>query len=90
MTLLERSEKFNILGSLSFYRAVALLGPRQAGKTTLAKQLLTGRDWVYLDLERPSDLAKLDDAESYLQFHKDKLICLACSSHSQHHRRDWS
>jgi hypothetical protein len=76
MNLLERSEKSNILNSLSFYPAVALLGPRQAGKTTLAKQLGAGREWVYLDLERPSDLAKLDDAESYLQLHKGKMVCL--------------
>jgi predicted AAA+ superfamily ATPase len=76
MKILERREKSNILKSLSYYPAVALLGPRQAGKTTLAKQLGAGQDWVYLDLERPSDLAKLDDAESYLQMHKNKLVCL--------------
>jgi retron-type reverse transcriptase len=42
----------------------------------LLKALGAGRDWVYLDLERPSDLAKLDDAESYLQLHKGKMVCL--------------
>lgn len=76
MKLLGRLEKVNILSDLQFYPAVALLGPRQAGKTTLAKQLGTDREWVYLDLERPSDLAKLNDAESYLQLHKNKLVCL--------------
>ena len=76
MNLVDRSEKDSIINSLKFFPAVALLGPRQAGKTTLAKQLGMTRDWVYLDLERPSDLAKLEDAESYLQLHKNKLVCL--------------
>lgn len=76
MIIIQRTEKTKILQNLSFYPAVALLGPRQAGKTTLAKQLGEGKDWVYLDLERPSDLAKLEDAESYLQMHRTKLVCL--------------
>jgi predicted AAA+ superfamily ATPase len=40
--------------------AVALLGPRQVGNTTLAKAIAAGRPQsVYLDLERPADLARL-------------------------------
>lgn len=76
MKILDRLEKSNIINSLSFFPAVAILGPRQAGKTTLAKQLGPNQEWIYLDLERPSDLAKLEDSESYLQLHKNKLICL--------------
>ena len=41
--------------------AVAILGPRQCGKTTLAGQLVKKNQSVYLDLENPSDLAKLAD-----------------------------
>ena len=41
--------------------AVVLIGPRQAGKTTLARELARERDAVYVDLERPSDLAKISD-----------------------------
>ncbi len=64
--------------ALTDYPAVALLGARQVGKTTLARQL--GEAWpqgsVYLDLERPSDLHKLTDPEAYLALHQDKLVIL--------------
>lgn len=57
---------------------VALIGPRQAGKTTLALMLYKAptRDCVYLDLELPSDLAKLVDPELYLRTHARKLVIL--------------
>jgi predicted AAA+ superfamily ATPase len=45
--------------------AVAILGPRQCGKTTLAKHITQEfSQAVYLDLEHPADLAKLDDPVS--------------------------
>jgi hypothetical protein len=50
-----------------------LLGPRQVGKTTLARSLV-GKDAVYLDLERPADLARLQDAETYFDSVADRLI----------------
>lgn len=56
--------------------AVALLGPRQCGKTTLARSILEGRDAVFLDLERPSDLAKLTDPEAFFELHERRLVCL--------------
>jgi predicted AAA+ superfamily ATPase len=66
--------------------AVALLGPRQAGKTTLALRVaehvaklgLSGRQSgsLYLDLESPSDRQKLTDPEAYLSHHADKLVIL--------------
>jgi hypothetical protein len=55
---------------------VALLGSRQVGKTTLARELVTDRPIHYLDLERPADLAKLEDPELYLQGFSDKLVIL--------------
>lgn len=63
---------------LSRFPAVALLGPRQAGKTTLAQALageLADRA-VYLDLELHSDRAKLSDAELYLSAHENSLVIL--------------
>lgn len=58
--------------------AVALLGPRQVGKTTLARELAAG--WsagaVYLDLERPADLRRLDDADAYLRSQAPRLVVL--------------
>jgi len=57
--------------------AVAILGPRQCGKTTLATQIVTKfKQSVYLDLENPGDLAKLDDPLAFFSLHNDDLICL--------------
>jgi predicted AAA+ superfamily ATPase len=56
--------------------AVALLGSRQVGKTTLARDLDLGKPLHYLDLERPSDLAKLADPELYLSGFADHLVIL--------------
>lgn len=56
---------------------VALLGPRQCGKTTLARTLVADFEKaVYLDLERPSDLRKLSDPELYLGPLSDRLVVL--------------
>lgn len=57
--------------------AVAILGPRQCGKSTLARNLVRDRsDVVYLDLERPADLAKLDDPETFFSVNADRLVCI--------------
>jgi len=56
--------------------AVALLGARQVGKTTLAKAIAKERDSLYLDLESPEDLLKLSDPSSFLRSHSDKLVIL--------------
>jgi len=56
--------------------AVALLGPRQVGKTTLALAIAEGRKSVYLDLESPLDREKLTDATFYLSGHEDDLVIL--------------
>ena len=70
------AEKY-ITDSLRRNPVTALLGPRQCGKSTLIKNLTRERDHLlYLDLERPSDLQKLDDAEWFLLSQSDKLICL--------------
>ena len=55
---------------------VALLGSRQVGKTTLARELQLGKPSHYLDLERPSDLAKLADPELYLSGFGGQLVIL--------------
>ena len=61
---------------LDNFPAVALLGPRQAGKTTLALDIATQRPAIYLDLESNADQAKLHNAELYLAEHQDKLVIL--------------
>jgi len=55
---------------------VALLGPRQTGKTTLALEVAAGRPSVYLDLESEADRTKLAEPELYLSQHEDKLVVL--------------
>lgn len=61
---------------LQQFPAVALLGPRQVGKTTLAHSLAEdlGTRALYLDLELPSDRAKLTEPELYLAQHADRLV----------------
>ena len=66
----------SLLTALDEMPAVALLGPRQAGKTTLALEVARQREAIYLDLESDADLAKLADPELYLKHHEDKLVIL--------------
>jgi uncharacterized protein len=57
--------------------AVALLGPRQCGKTTLAKQLLAKVPGsLYIDLERPSHAARLQDPEAFFSSTRQQLVCV--------------
>ncbi|MBX9878030.1 MAG: ATP-binding protein [Candidatus Obscuribacterales bacterium] len=65
-----------IINRLEQFPAVALLGPRQVGKTTLAHTIAKDRKSIYLDLEIATDRAKLLNAESYLSAHEDKLVIL--------------
>jgi predicted AAA+ superfamily ATPase len=57
---------------------VAVLGPRQVGKTTLALEIAEGLGdrAIYLDLELPSDRVKLADAELYFASHERDLVIL--------------
>ncbi len=55
---------------------MGLLGPRQVGKTTLAIELGETRPSLYLDLESPSDLAKLKEPEWFLKRYEDRLVIL--------------
>ena len=52
------------------------LGPRQAGKTTLALEVAKRLDAFCLDLESEQDLAKLAEPATYLQRYLDKLVVL--------------
>lgn len=62
--------------ALSRQAAVALVGPRQVGKTTLAHAVALGRPSLYLDLENSMDRAKLAEPELFLARHEDKLVIL--------------
>ena len=76
--MIERFLTEQIHAALSDFPVVGILGPRQVGKTTLAKMISeTGNTKVvYLDLERLSDLQKLSQAELYLEGHAEALVIL--------------
>ena len=84
--MFERKLVPQIFTALQEAPAVALLGPRQVGKTTLAlavgqalAQPQAGtqpRGFIYLDMESPADIAKLSQPELYLADHRDKLVIL--------------
>lgn len=58
---------------LDAFPAVAILGPRQCGKTTLVRETVARRpEAVYLDLERPSDRQKLGDPELFFRLHQEE------------------
>ena len=57
--------------------AALLLGPRQCGKSTLARQLLAQRgDAVILDLQDRADRARLQEPELFFEAHRHQLVCL--------------
>jgi uncharacterized protein len=76
--MIQRQSIGEITKYLKHFPAVAILGPRQVGKTTLAKMIMSKvtKDTVYLDLELPSDLNKLSNAELYFDYNKDKCIII--------------
>ena len=74
--MIERRIKMELAERLDQAPAVALLGPRQVGKTTLAREIGEERRSLYLDLESDADRAKLADPELYLEGHEDKLVIL--------------
>ena len=74
--MLERRLEAQIRADLQTQAAVALLGPRQVGKTTLALALADVGPSIYLDLEDPVDRDKLGEPALYLEAHEDKLVIL--------------
>lgn len=76
MMMIERRIHKELIASIDSNPAVALLGPRQAGKPTLALEIAQTRPSLYLDLESASDRVKLTDPEGYLADHVDTLVIL--------------
>lgn len=73
-----RKLESEILKGIKNNPVTAIIGPRQCGKSTLAKHIntLQEKEVVFLDLERTTDLRKLDNAEWFLSSQKNKFICL--------------
>jgi len=74
--MIKRNLQLKLQKLLQTNPAVVLMGPRQVGKTTLSFELVNNNNAIYLDLERPSDLAKISDIEAYCQLHSEKLLIL--------------
>jgi len=76
--MIPRKLQKDIEASLASFPAVGLIGPRQSGKTTLAR-VLSGI-WegpvLFLDFESPADLAKIEDAESFLSRYESQLVVI--------------
>lgn len=74
--MIERRALAQTKDLLARFPAVVLVGPRQVGKTTLAKACGEDADGYYLDLESQRDQRKLSDPEDYLSQREDKLVIL--------------
>ena len=77
MKYLKRLITTGVEDGLKHSPVTAVIGPRQCGKSTLTRHLLTyDRPFLYLDLEKPSDLRKLEEPEWFFISQKEKLICI--------------
>ena len=74
--MIPRQQSELVCARLDQFPAVALLGPRQTGKTTLAGLITEERASTYLDLENTADREKLSDAAFYLSGHEEELVIL--------------
>ncbi len=74
--LIQRHAASIVQSALNRQAAVALIGPRQVGKTTLARMLGEQRNALYLDLEDQEDRAKLASPRLYLERFEDRLVIL--------------
>jgi predicted AAA+ superfamily ATPase len=74
--MIERSVLHDVEDALRRQAAVALVGPRQVGKTTLALQIGEERGALYLDLEDRDDRARLENPVLFLEAFTDQLVIL--------------
>lgn len=75
--MIKRYLKKQLIESLKEFPVVAILGPRQCGKSTLAKMIIDElKNVVCIDAEKPSDRIKLSDPEIFFELNRNKLICI--------------
>jgi len=77
--MISRDLEQKLLDAMTNMPVVALVGPRQVGKTTLALQIAQqhiNKKSSYLDLELDTDLSRLDDTESYLRRFENQLLII--------------
>lgn len=74
--MIKRYLEDKIHSALATHSSVALMGPRQVGKTTLALDIADTIPSIYLDLENRLDLQKAQNIEAFHAANSDKLIIL--------------
>ena len=75
--MIERQLADTVHHRLGMYPGVVLLGPRQVGKTTLARAIASRHEnAIMLDLERPGDRARLSEPAAFLARLRDRLLVL--------------
>ena len=76
MVTVPRAIESSVTALLSYFPAVSMVGPRQVGKTTLAKQMMRQltKPTLYLDLEVEADLARLTSPTLFLQPYQDSCV----------------
>jgi predicted AAA+ superfamily ATPase len=74
--MIPRRLESRIVDALKRSSSVALMGPRQVGKTTIALNISETTPSIYLDLENRTDLQKVQDIEAFHAQNSDKLIIL--------------
>ena len=74
--MIDRKIRQNIEKALNRQPAVAIIGTRQVGKTTIALDIAEGRESIYLDLESYEDRDKLQDPILFFNQYEDSLIIL--------------
>jgi uncharacterized protein len=76
--MIERKITAEIVENMHYFPVIGIIGPRQVGKTTLARKLQQElpKPSIYLDLELEEDIIRLQNAQNYLQLHQDKCVVI--------------
>ncbi len=76
--MIERNLFSEVRQALGEFPTVGIIGPRQVGKTTLARRLVkdSGHNAIFLDMENPEALAQLSEPSLFLRSQQDKLVVL--------------
>lgn len=76
--MINRNVENKLIKTINNFPVTGIIGPRQVGKTTLAKKLITliNKEVIYIDLENPRDIARLSDPNLFFEANKEKCIIL--------------